>query len=123
MDEQPARILIVDDEPAILFTMEVLLKRRGYVVTAAADGQQALDLLDQSAFDLLLLDLKMPGLSGVEIAERARELQPAASILILTGSSAIEGAPEELELGGFEYIIKTADTQEVLERIAEVLAR
>ncbi|HEX9438806.1 MAG TPA: response regulator, partial [Roseiflexaceae bacterium] len=69
------------------------------------------------------LDLKMPGLSGVEIAERARELQPAASILILTGSSAIEGAPEELEIGGFEYIIKTADTQEVLERIAEVLAR
>lgn len=120
--EQPARILIVDDEAAILFTMEAMLQRRGHSVTAAASGEEALQLIAQSSFDLLLLDLKMPGMSGLDVAYRAREIQPEVSILFLTGSSPIEGAVDDLDLHHFDYVIKTAAPQDVLARVAEALA-
>jgi DNA-binding response OmpR family regulator len=123
MTEHPsARILVADDEAAIRFTMEILLRRQGYTVTSATNGSEALTLVEQQPFELLLLDLKMPGLSGIEVAQRAREIQPAASVLILTGSSRIEGAPDEEGLDQFAYILKTSSPREVLERVAAILA-
>jgi DNA-binding response OmpR family regulator len=71
---------------------------------------------------LLLLDFKMPGLSGLDVAERARVAQPAAAILIVTGSTPIEGAPNDPRLDRFDCILKTASPHEVLERIAALLA-
>jgi DNA-binding NtrC family response regulator len=121
MQQQTARILVVDDEAAIRLTMEILLRRHGYTVTTAASGEEALTLIEQQPFDVLLLDLKMPGLSGLEVAERAQKLQPATPILILTGSSAIEGALEEPGIGRFSYVIKTASPEVVLERVAAAL--
>jgi DNA-binding response OmpR family regulator len=121
MEQQAARILVVDDEAAIRLTMNMLLRRNGYTVTTAARGEEALGLLAQHSFDLLLLDLKMPGLSGLEVAQRARDIQPAAAVLILTGSSAIEGALDEPNVGEFSYIPKTASPEVVLERIAAAI--
>ena len=79
MAQRSARILVADDEEAIRLTMELLLQRRGYTVTTARSGTEALALIEQQPFELLLLDLKMPGLSGLEVAQRAREVQPAAA--------------------------------------------
>jgi CheY-like chemotaxis protein len=122
MTEHPsARILLADDEAAIRFTMEILLRRQGYIVTSATNGTEALTLVEQQPFELLLLDLKMPGLSGLEVAQRARDLQPAAAVLILTGSTRIEGAPDEQGLDEFDYILKTSSPQDVLDRVAAVL--
>src|SRR5687768_7680955 len=108
VEQQGARILVVDDEEAIRLTLDMLLRRRGYVVTAAATGAEALVLLEQQTFDLLLLDLMMPGLSGLDVARRAQELQPAAAILILTGSSTIAGMDEAPGLDHFDVLLKTA---------------
>jgi DNA-binding response OmpR family regulator len=121
MEHRTARILLVDDEEAIRFTMELLLRRHGYAVTTASSGTEALRLIQQQAFDLLLLDLKMPGLSGLDVALGARQREPAVAILILTGSTQIEGAPDDLGLDAFEYILKTASPQEVLERVAAMI--
>jgi CheY-like chemotaxis protein len=121
MQPQAARILVVDDEGAIRLTMEILLRRQGYTVTTAASGEEAVALIAQQHFDLLLLDLKMPGLSGLEVAERAQQQQPGTPILILTGSSAIEGALEEPGVGQFSYVIKTSSPEAVLERVAAAL--
>lgn len=122
MNHRSARILVADDEAAIRFTMGILLGRHGYTVTTASNGAEALALVEQQPFELLLLDLKMPGLSGLEVARRACELQPAAAILILTGSSQIEGALEEQDLDQFAYMLKTASPQEVLDRVAALTA-
>jgi DNA-binding response OmpR family regulator len=121
MKQRTARILVVDDEAAIRLTMDVLLRRHGYTVTTAASGEEALALIEQQPFDLLLLDLKMPELSGLDVARRAQEIQPAAKVLILTGSSAIEGAIDVPGVDQFAYIIKTASPQEVLERVAAAI--
>jgi DNA-binding response OmpR family regulator len=121
MESQPAHILIADDEVPIRLTMESLLRHRGYAVTVAEDGAEALELLHQYSFDLLLLDLKMPQLSGVEVAQRARELQPHAVVIILTGHGSLESAIEGMHLGVFDYLLKTSSPQEVLSRIAQAI--
>jgi CheY-like chemotaxis protein len=122
MEHRSAHILVADDEAAIRFTMEILLRRHGHTVTTATNGTEALALVEQQPFDLLLLDLKMPGLSGLEVARRTCELQPTAAILILTGSSRIENAPDEQEFEQFEYMLKTASPQDVLDRVAALIA-
>ena len=116
-----ARILVVDDEAAIRLTLEQLLRRRGYHVTLASNGSDALALIEAQPFDLLLLDYKLPGLSGLDVAVQARTLRPEAAILILTGSSAIAGLPDAPGLEQFDMLLKTASPQEVLERVATLL--
>jgi CheY-like chemotaxis protein len=123
MMERPAHILVVDDEEAIRVTLDMLLRRRGYAVTTAANGEEALTLLEQRSFDLLLLDLMMPGMTGLDVAAHARDVQPTAAVLILTGSSSIEGVPEDPRLDHVPHMLKTASPQEVLERVAAVLHR
>jgi two-component system response regulator MprA len=121
MEQRAARILVVDDEDAIRLTLDLLLRKRGYTVVTAADGAAALALIEQQPFDLLLLDLMMPGLNGIEVARRAQTLQPAAAVLILTGSSPLEGAGGAEELEQFDYLLKTASPQDVPERVAAIL--
>ena len=118
MEQQSARILVVDDEAAIRLTLDLLLRRRGYLVTSAKNGLEALAAIERQAFDLLLLDLKMPGMSGIEVGRRAREILPDAAILILTGSTSIEGLVEAPGLEQFDVLTKTASPQEVLDRVA-----
>jgi DNA-binding response OmpR family regulator len=113
--EQPAgRILIVDDEAAIRMTLERLLQRRGYAVMAAASGEEAVTLLDRHTFDLLLLDLKLPGISGLDVAWHARALQPTAAILLLTGHAALDDTPDAAGLDAFPSMLKTASPKDVL---------
>ena len=122
MEPQSARILIVDDEAAVRLTLDMLLRRRGYLVTAASNGDEALLLIAQQPFDLLLLDYKMPGLSGLDVGLRAHELLPKAAVLFLTGSSTIAGLPESPGLEHFDLLLKTASPQEVLDRVAAMLS-
>ena len=121
MEQRPAQILIVDDEAPIRLTMDALLRRRGYTVTTAESAEEALDLIHQHSFDLLLLDLKMPGLSGLDVAARARELQPEAAVIILTGHGSLETAIQGMHLGVFDYMLKTSSPQEVLARVTAAL--
>lgn len=124
MNQPCARILVVDDEAVIRRTLETMLRRQGYAVWTAADAQEAFTWLREGAFDLLLIDLMLPGsVSGLDIAEGARAYQPDAAVLILTGSSELEdivGASSRLP---FETMFKTASPQDVLDRVAALIAQ
>ena len=121
---QPYQILVVDDEAVIRRTLEILLRRQGYAVWTAADAPEAFKWLREGMFDLLLLDLKLLGrVSGLDIAERARAYQPDVAVLILTGSSELEDTVGDASRPQFETMCKTASPQDVLDRVAALLAR
>ena len=120
-EQEKARILVVDDEAAIRLTLDVLLRRAGHIVTTVANGEEALAWLMERPFDLLLIDLGLPGISGLKVAQAAQQYHPSAVILFLTGSSDFVGIPVEEQVGHFAYILKTASPQEVLERVAAAL--
>jgi DNA-binding response OmpR family regulator len=123
MTQEPAHVLVVDDEEPIRLTMSDLLRRRGYEVLTAENGEAALALIHQRPFDLLLLDLKMPGLSGIDVAERARALQPDVAIIMLTGHGSLDSALDSMHLGVFDYMLKTASPRDVLDRVTAALAQ
>lgn len=117
-----ARILIVDDESSIRLTLRALLQRAGYEVTSAENGEEAVALLEQHAFDLLLVDLKMPGMDGMQVVAAARLRQPDIAIIVLTGHGSLDTAIEGLHQGVFDYLLKTTDPPEVIERVKAGLA-
>jgi DNA-binding response OmpR family regulator len=123
MPNEPVHILVVDDELPIRITMGDLLRRRGYIVETAANGQEALDLIYQRSFAVMLFDLKMPGMSGLEVAQRAHERQPDAALIILTGHGSLESAMEGIQLGIFDYMLKTTSPREVVERVQAAVTR
>lgn len=117
MEHATVTILVVDDEAPIRMTMGDMLRRRGYEVTTAENGEAALGLIYQRPFDLLLLDLKMPGLSGIDVARRAREHRPETAVIILTGHGSLDSATDGMHLQVFDYMLKTTSPREVLARI------
>lgn len=121
VEQVPARVLVVDDEAAIRLTMDALLRRKGYDVATAANGEEALGWLMQRAFDLVLIDLRLPGMNGLEFARYAQRCQPNTAILFLTGSSDFNGLPVEAQVGHFDYLLKTASPEEVLNSVTAVL--
>ena len=111
------RILLVDDETNIRLTFGMLLQRAGYDVMVAEGGEQAITLLEQHVFDVLIVDLNMPGMHGLQVAEAARARQPDITIMVLTGHGSLDTAIEALHLQVFDYLLKSAAPQEVLERV------
>lgn len=116
-------VLVADDEAPIRTTVSALLRRHGYTVTVAEDGDEATSYLHQQPFDLLLLDLKMPGRSGLEVARRAKEVQPEAAVIILTGHGSLESAIDGIRLDVFDYILKTESPQDIVARVEAALAK
>lgn len=114
---QAAQILIVDDEASIRLTLSALLKRAGYDVTPAENGPEAIALLERQAFDLMLVDLKMPGMDGMQVVAAARKRQPDLAIIVLTGHGSLETAIEGLHQGVFDYLLKTTEPAQVIERV------
>lgn len=114
---QNARILLVDDEASIRLTLGALLQRSGYEVTPADGGEQAVRLLEQQAFDLLLTDLKMPGIDGMQVVAAARQRQPDLAVIVLTGHGSLETAIEGMHQQVFDYLLKTTPPDEVIARV------
>ena len=119
---QPARILIVDDESSIRLTLSALLERGGYDVTSAEQGEEAVDLLERQIFDLLLVDLKMPGMDGMQVVAAARQRQSNIAVIVLTGHGSLDTAVEGLHQGIFDYLLKTTEPVQVIERVKAGLA-
>jgi DNA-binding NtrC family response regulator len=106
-----ARILVADDEKEILISCRKILERAGFEVTTACDGAEALEILKSGRFDLLFVDLRMPGRSGLEIMSLARAIDPSMMIIMFTAYAALDTAVEAIKRGAFDYLAKpfTAD--------------
>lgn len=118
---QPVQLLVVDDEVNIRLTLNALLTRAGYSVTEAATGEEAVELLKQRPFDLMLVDLKMPGIDGMQVVAAARDLKLDIAVIVLTGHGTLETAVEGLHHGIFDYLLKTTDPVQVVERVRTAL--
>jgi DNA-binding NtrC family response regulator len=122
---QPAsklKLLFADDERSLQELMRLGLPRMGHDVTVCPDGATALAALDRNVYDCLLVDLDMPGATGLEVIARAKELAPDTEAVILTGKSSLETAVTALRYGAFDYLTKPcklADLGAVLRRVAE----
>jgi DNA-binding NtrC family response regulator len=102
----PASILIVDDEPVVRDMFEFLLANSGYQVSLAANAEEALESLENFDYNLLIVDKNLPGLSGLELMQRVRELRPQAEFMVITGYASYQSAVEALRLGALDYLEK-----------------
>lgn len=119
---QPAHILVVDDEHNIRLTLSALLSRAGYTVTTAASGEEALAMFDRQPFDLMLVDLQMPGINGIQVVEAIRRRSLDTVVIVLTGHGSLETAIEGLHQGIFDYMLKTSDPAQILARVTAGLS-
>ncbi|HEY2574210.1 MAG TPA: response regulator transcription factor [Verrucomicrobiaceae bacterium] len=118
-----ARILIVEDEPGVLVVLTDLLQSAGHVVETARNGDAGLRRASEGAFDLLILDVMLPGLSGFEVCHGARERGFDGAILMLTARSRIPDRVKGLRTGADDYLAKPFDSEELLARVSALLRR
>lgn len=116
-DAGPLRVLVVDDEPAIVRFLRAGLNSQGYVVTAAVDGRTALETILRGAVDVVVLDLGLPGLDGLEVVRRVRASGSTLPIIVLSSRSDERGKVEALDLGADDYVTKPFGIDELLARI------
>jgi DNA-binding response OmpR family regulator len=120
----PAKsILIVDDEKNIRLTMLQSLEPMGMVVQAAVNGEEAIEKLKEDRFGIVFLDLKMPGMDGIEILRQIKEKWPETRVIIITAHGTIDIAVEAMKLGAVDFITKPFSPKEIRELVDRVLKR
>ena len=107
------RLLIIDDEKSILDLLTAVFKKEGYSVKTAFSAPRALDLLDRESFDLVITDIKMPGMSGMDVLARVKERTPDMPVILITAFGSIAQAVEALKAGALDYIVKPFDIEEL----------
>lgn len=120
MNEQP-RVLLIDDEKIALFNMQHILQKEGYLVTACNDGESGIDAFKHHLFDLVLTDLKMPGVSGMDVLEYCRRTMPDVPVIMITGHASLDSAVEAMKRGAYHYISKPFRLDEAREIIKGAL--
>jgi response regulator RpfG family c-di-GMP phosphodiesterase len=117
------KVLIVDDEPHICDILEKFLKKKGYDVVRSGDGKDALAVVKNDAVDLVVTDIKMPGMSGVELLQEIRKYNSSIPVLITTGFPTLDTAIEALKLGAYDYLTKPFHLEEIGEKIQRALVQ
>ena len=117
------RLLLVDDERVALRNLEHVLKKEGHTVTATTSGANALGLLEKQLFDVVLTDLKMEKVDGMQVLRRSRELAPDAEVIMITGYATLDSAVEAMKEGAFHYIAKPYRLDEVRQVVVEALEK
>ncbi len=110
----PARILVADDEDGLRWVLERGLRQAGYDVTAAKDGESALRAIESEPFDLVVLDIRMPGIDGLSALARIRQLRPAMHVIVMTAHGTMETAIQAMQRGAYDYLAKPFDLDEML---------
>ena len=118
-----AEILLVDDEVVFTTNMSRLLSSRGYQVTAVNNGEEAIRALKEKPFDVMVLDLKMPGMDGIATMHEVRKLGLFTEVLILTGHGSIDTALEAIQLGAYDYVTKPCEISELVSKIEAAFER
>src|SRR3989344_344368 len=107
------RILVVDDEESLREFLEIMLKRENYEVSTAENGEKALKLLKQKSFDLVMTDLQMPKVHGMEVLAKAKDMDPELVVIVITAFGSTESAVEAMKLGAYDYITKPFKIDEI----------
>lgn len=115
------KILIVDDEARILLLLQSLLKANGYDVVTAKDGNSALDAVKSDTFDLVITDLRMSPMDGLELFKEIKKLQPDLPVILLTAYASVETAIEALKNGAFDYLSKPFKVDEMLDIVKRAI--
>lgn len=113
------KILVIDDETIITISCERALIPEGYAVKSASSGEEGLQLMDKEPFDLILLDIKMPDMDGIEVLKRIKERWTDAKVIMITGYGSVETAVKSLKLGAFNYIEKPFSPDTLLMAVKE----
>ena len=108
-DNSSYRILVVDDDSSLTGVLKELLTDNGYQVETAGKGEQALEMMRQAEFHIVLTDIRMEGMSGLDLIRHVRRTQPESEVIIMTSYASIESAVEALRLGAYDYLVKPFD--------------
>lgn len=118
-----AKVLIVDDEERFRLTLKKLLTANGLETNAVGSGLEAIEELRQQPYDVILLDVKMPGMSGIEALAKLKKINREVEVIILTGHASVDVAVEIMKLGGYEYLLKPCPMDELLAKIESAYER
>ena len=113
------KLLLVDDEDRFRSTLSKRLAEKGVVAETAANGVEALKVVKSKPVDVIVLDIKMPEMDGIETLRHIKKMNPDIEIILLTGHANIESAVEGMRLGAYDYLMKPCDLEQLLEKITE----
>ncbi len=119
----PVRLLLVDDEERFLATTSALLRKKGLDTFIAASGEEAMKTLEATRIDVVILDVKMPGVDGLDVLRWIKRKYPLVEVIMLTGHATFESAIEGMKLGAFDYLIKPCEIQGLLDKANEAHAK
>ncbi len=117
------RVLIVDDEPDFVETIVKRLRGKGLEVEGVLNGKDAIALLDKEEFDVCVLDVKMPGMDGIETLGEMKKKTPLMEVVMLTGHGSVESGIRGLQLGAYDYIMKPVPFDDLLKKITQAYER
>ena len=115
----PFNVLFVDDEVEFLETLLKRMKKRDLEASGVKSGEQALEFLDQNRVDVVVLDVKMPGMDGIQALKEIKKLHPLIEVVMLTGHASVEVAIQGMELGAFDYLMKPVDIDDLLYKVQD----
>lgn len=122
MDSDPIRLLLVDDEKDFVNILSKRIKRRNIDVTKAFSGAEAIQALRAQEFDVVVLDLKMEEMDGIETLKVLKIMDPQLAVIMLTGHGSVEAAEQGIRMGAYDYLTKPCELEELLEKILEAYA-
>jgi len=112
-------VLVVDDEDEFRELTVKRLEKRGLKAKGAASGKEALEILGHSHTDVVLLDVKMPGMDGIETLRQIRIMKPLVEVVLLTGHASVDSGIEGMKLGAFDYLMKPIELEPLIEKLAD----
>jgi len=123
MSKERTRILIVDDEEIVRESLSAWLEKDGYTLATAPDGETALARIRKERWSLLLVDLKMPGIDGLQVLEESRKVQPDAVAVIMTAYATVDTAVAAMKIGAYDYLVKPFDPEELSLMIQKIVTQ
>lgn len=123
INPREASVLVVDDEGAHRYSVTKTLERAGYEVMPASSGEEALEILKKQDFDVVLTDIRMPGISGVDLLARIKNQSPDAVVILMTGYASLGTAVESLRLGAHDYLVKPSSSEDIRDSVQRGIER
>jgi len=123
MNSRNIKVLVVDDELDFLETIVKRLERRGFKAFGVLSGKAALEYLESNDVDVIVLDVRMPGMDGIDVLKEVVTRWPLVQVILLTGHGSLEAGKRGLELGAYDYVLKPAKLEDIIKKIQQAFER